>query len=275
MSLTRRSSDNVDIAYLSSHDRVVHYLQNSKLCPTNNSLSMLQKPSSNDLFSIDNRLRLYSENDSILSSSSLSIIDELSRSGGSVQSSLSDPVATSSISSSNVSSSLEELDFNIGFYQFSNDEDNQHISNKNNAGMNIIMKYMFISSGCSFSFLDAATLLGEAILEARINEFEEFLRQSSNSTGFNDDDQFNNEDTVTASYTKQPKRGAFLYDSTHTLCSEDCFLSYTEDDNDDQESEQITVRSNSLNVHQFDGKSTLLQKAPKKMVRFADVLVCN
>jgi hypothetical protein len=149
MSLTIRSTDNVDKAYLSSRDRVMHYLQNSKLCSTNNSLSTLQKPSSNDLFSIDNRLRLYSESDSMLSLSSLSIIDELSGSGCSVQSSLSDPVATSSVSSSNISSSLEELDFNIGFYQFSNDEDfnednNQHISNKNNAGMNIIMKYMFL-----------------------------------------------------------------------------------------------------------------------------------
>jgi hypothetical protein len=127
-------------------------------------------------------------------------------------------------------------------------------------------------------FLDAATLLGEAILEARINEFEEFVRQSSNSKIFNDEYQSNNDDAITASYEKQPKRGTFLYDSTHTLCPEDRFLSYTEDDNDDQESEHITgltIRSNSLNVLQFNEKSTLLEKAPKKMVRFADVLVCN
>jgi hypothetical protein len=36
----------------------------------------------------------------------------------------------------------------------------------------------------------------------------------------------------------------------------------------------IGIRSNSLGIVQLNGKSVLLDKAPKKVVRFADMLVC-
>lgn len=112
-----------------------------------------------------------------------------------------------------------------------------------------------------FYFVDSVTLLGE-------KGCDEFFRQSSDSTIFHYID----------NYTKQQKRASFLYDSTHTLCSEDHFSPYPENDNDDdQENQQIpgfTLRSNSLNVLQYDEKSPLVEK-PKKIVRFADMLVSN
>jgi hypothetical protein len=36
----------------------------------------------------------------------------------------------------------------------------------------------------------------------------------------------------------------------------------------------VGVRSNSLGIVQLNRKSALLDKAPKKVVRFADMLVC-
>jgi len=114
MSLIRKSTDT-----LSSNDKVICYLQHS----------------TNNLFSIQqHRLRCGSENDSSSSSSSSSITEILSGSDFSIESSLSDPVAHCSISSSNISSD-EDLDFNMGFDQISDDEDDQYISNKNNAGI--------------------------------------------------------------------------------------------------------------------------------------------
>jgi len=128
MSLIRKTRES-----LSSNDKVIHYLHGS----TNNSLKMLGKTPSDNLFSIQqHRLRLSSEYDS-LSSSSSSVIDSLSRSDTSIGSSSSDPIAQCSAISSNISSD-EDLDFNIGFEQNDDDdddEDEQHISNKNNAGM--------------------------------------------------------------------------------------------------------------------------------------------
>lgn len=146
----KKPTDRIDKTYLSSKDKVIHYLQNSKLCSTS---SMLHKSSSNDFLSIQQRLRSYSENDS-LSSSSSSAIDELSRSDASVQSSLSDPVARCSISSSNLSSE-EEIDFNIVFEQISDDEnfdedDDQYMSDKKNAGMKYNKNE--ISFDCLFLF---------------------------------------------------------------------------------------------------------------------------
>ena len=88
--------------------------------------------------------------------------------------------------------------------------------------------------------------------------------------------EFNNDDTITADQTKQSQRASFLHDSTYTLCSQDRFSAYTEDD--DQENEHMIsgagVRSNSLGIVQLNGKTALLDKAPKKVVRFADMLVC-
>jgi hypothetical protein len=119
--------------------------------------------------------------------------------------------------------------------------------------------------------------MGESNLDARINELEEFLRNSYSSTNIDDNDayDFNNDDTITADQTKQQHRASFLHDSTYTLCSPDRFSVYTE--NDDQENEQmingVVVRSNSLGIVQINRKSALLEKAPKKVVRFADMLV--
>ena len=93
----------------------------------------------------------------------------------------------------------------------------------------------------------------------------------------NDDDdyEFNNDDTITADRTKQKQRASFLHDSTYTLCPQDAFANYTEDD--DHENEPMTnglgVRSNSLGIVQLNRKSPLLDKPPKKVVRFADMLV--
>lgn len=115
---------------LSGNDKVIHYLQNS----TNNPLTMFEKTSPNNLFSIQqHHVYSSSENDSSSSSTS-SVIDSLSRSDISTESSLSDPIAYCSRISSNISSD-EDLDFNIGFEQISGDEDDEHILNRHNSGM--------------------------------------------------------------------------------------------------------------------------------------------
>lgn len=94
----------------------------------------------------------------------------------------------------------------------------------------------------------------------------------------NDDDyQFNNDDTITSDRIKQQQRPSFLHDSTHTLCPHDRFSDYLEED--EHENEVITngigVRSNSLGIVPNNRKSILLDKPPKKVVRFADMLVCS
>jgi hypothetical protein len=263
MSLIKKSNSSVD-----ANDKVIHYLQNSTRYSPNNSLLTIEKSSlSKGLFPSQHRIRFCSENDSLFSSAS-SILDSLSRSDSGIESGLSDPIAHSI---SNILSE-QELDFNIGFDQINNedfnDEDSQCILNKNNAGK--LNKHEI--SLFPFVFKDAMTLLGESTIDARINELEEFLSQSSTSTIFNDDYEFNNDDAITADHVKQPQQAGFLHDSTHTLCSRDRFSAYTKDDD-----ERITgfgIRSNSLNILQIDNKSTFLEKAPKKVVRFADMMVC-
>jgi hypothetical protein len=265
MSLIKKSNGSVDI-----NDKVIHYLRNSTRYPPNNSLLMIEKSSlSKGLFPLQHRIRCCSEDDSLLSSSS-SVIDSLSRSDSSIGSSLSDPIV---YSNSNILSE-EELDFNIGFDQVNNedfnDEDNQCILNRNNGGK--LNKHEI--SLLPFVFKDAMTLLGESTLDARINELEGFLRQSSTSTIFNDDYEFNNDDTITADHVKKPQRASFLYDSTHTLCSHDRFSAYVEDEDEDKRITGFGIRSNSLSILQIDNKSTFVEKAPKKVVRFADMMVC-
>ncbi|UJR37857.1 hypothetical protein I4U23_030547 [Adineta vaga] len=315
-------NDHVDTPFLSSNHKVIHYLQHSTL-NTNNSLNNLHKTSSHtqDLFnaketSINNNNHHYhhhhhqqqqqSQSQSRIRSSSddgssSSVIDSLSRSDFSLGSSLSDPGGYCNIFSSNTSSSgicstfsdvgheegtstsSEELDFNLGFDQISDnddmeianlneiddddddddeyeqhDGDNQRTSIKNNT-----------ESGDTATLLDA----NDSNLDARISELEEFLRKSYNSTHIDDYD-FNNDDTITANHTKKRSRASFLHDSTYTLCSQDRFSAYTEDD--DHEQEQSTagncVRSNSLGIVPQNRKVALLDKAPKKVVRFADML---
>lgn len=128
-------------------------------------------------------------------------------------------------------------------------------------------------------FVDTATIrdTGEANLDARISELEEFLRKSYSSTSADliDDGEFDNDDTITADRSQHLPRASFLHDSTYTLCPQDRFSSYT--DHDDHDDEHMTSgigpRSNSLGINPMNTKSALLDKAPKKVVRFADVLV--
>ena len=118
MSHYRKSNINLSNSdYLSSNDKVIHYLQNSASCSKTNVTSILRKPFSNNL-SIQHRLRYCSENDS-MSSSSSSVVDSLGRSDISIESSL--PAHSNDITSN--SSAEEEFDFNIGFEQLSNDDD--------------------------------------------------------------------------------------------------------------------------------------------------------
>ena len=87
-----------------------------------------------------------------------------------------------------------------------------------------------------------------------------------------DDYEFSNDDTV----AKNQRHAVFFHDSTHTLCSEDRFSAYR--DEDDEENEQMTgngMRSNSLSILQLDDQSTFVEKLPKKAVRFADMMVCD
>jgi hypothetical protein len=319
MSLTTKATngnDSVDASFLTSNHKVMHYLRNSTRCSTNNSLHVLHKTSSHthDLFnakdtSMNNseqsqhRIRSCSEE----CSSSSSVINTLSRSNFSLGSSLSDPGVyyngfSSNTSSSGIcstfsdvgheegtSTSSEELDFNLGFDQISDNDDievanldeideddeyehnegeNQRISTKNSDGK---LKYNRILC-FFFFFLDSATILNvnESNLDARISELEEFLRKSYSSANI-DDYEFNNDDTITANQTKQQQRASFLHDSTYTLCAHDCFSAYTEDDDHEN---GIGMRSNSLGIVPLDRKAALLVKAPKKAVRFADMLVC-
>jgi hypothetical protein len=118
-----------------------------------------------------------------------------------------------------------------------------------------------------FIFSDALTLLGESLVD-------EYLRQSSNSTVFNDEYELANDDTLTEYYAKQQRRASFLHDSTYTLCSTDRFSAYTEDDQDNEPTAGPPIRSHSLSIFTIDNQSTFVEKAPKKVVRFADMMVC-
>ena len=145
---TTNDTDGVDARILSSNHKVIHYLQNSTHCSsnnhTNNSLIPLHKthhldhekePSMNHNRS-QHRIRSCSDN-----GSSSSVTETLSRSDFSLGSSLSDPSGHCSIVSSNTSSSgicstssdtgheegastsSEDLDFNLGFDQISDNDD--------------------------------------------------------------------------------------------------------------------------------------------------------
>ncbi|CAF4798868.1 unnamed protein product [Rotaria sp. Silwood1] len=176
----------------------------------------------------------------------------------------------------NTSMSSEELDFNLGFNQISNndgieatnldeidkyeqnEEDNQRTSNKSND--------------------NTATLLdfGESNLDAHMNELEGFLRKSLSSTTLNGHVEINNDDTIIHNQIKQQQeqRASLLDESTYAVCSPDCFSVYTK--NDDHENDttrnNIGTRSNSLGIVLLDRKPALLDKPPKKVVRFADML---
>jgi len=310
---TTNETNGVNAPCLSSNHKVMHYLQNSTRCSSTNTsngntLLVLQKTTSpsppattHDLFnekdisinsnstnSSQHRTRSCSDNGS---TSSSSMLDRLSRSDFSLGSSLSDPGGHLSILSSNTSSSgicstssdpgheegtstsSEDLDFNLGFDQISENDDNE-IANLNEIDQDLeceqnddenrpITKK---NSGDTATLLDA----NESNLDERINELEEFLRKSYNSSYIDDD--FNNDDTLTADPTKSCS--TFLHDSTYTLCSQDRFSAYTESDDNENEdlSTRIGIRSNSLGIARVDRNAVLLDKTPKKVVRFADML---
>ena len=75
---------------------------------------------------------------------------------------------------------------------------------------------------------------------------DDFLRQSSQMTLIDDNDR----------------------DSTFTLCADDHFSDYSDD------SSRHILRSNSIDILQWDNKADLVEKPSKKAVRFADMLVC-
>lgn len=296
---TTTETNGVNAPCLSSNHKVMHYLRNSTRCSSinasNANISHKTTSPTHDLFNekdlsitsnstnpSQHRLRSCSDN----GSSSSSGHDTLSRSDFSLGSSLSDPGGHFSILSSNTSSdagheegtstSSEDLDFNIAFDQISDNDDNEI------ANLNEIDQYIECEQNDEENHPitsknigeDTATLLdvNESNLDERINELEEFLRKSYDSSCIDDD--FNNDDTITADQTKQQSRSTFLHDSTYTLCSQDRFSAYTEHDDNENDgiSTGICIRSNSLGIVPVDRNTALLDKAPKKVVRFADVL---
>lgn len=126
------------------------------------------------------------------------------------------------------------------------------------------------------SVLDAFSLLGRSILNAHNNKLENFICRSAESTILDGDFEFNSDAAVSSNDTKQQTNG-LLHDSTYTLCSQDPFSAYTEAQDNDQQNETtagIGLRSHSLSILQIDRKSNYVDKAPKKAVRFADMMVC-
>lgn len=117
--------------------------------------------------------------------------------------------------------------------------------------------------------LDAITLHDETNFDEHIDDIEEYLRQPSNSTIYNDNTSLDN-------HMKQ-RRASFLYDSTFTLCSPERFSGYMDDDAENNERlTSFALRSNSLSEFQIhDNKTKFIEKAPKKVVRFADMMVSN
>ncbi|CAF5021935.1 unnamed protein product, partial [Rotaria sp. Silwood1] len=298
-----------DAPFLSIDSKLMESLQNSAHCSTNthannnnyyyyynDSLIGEHKTSSHlhDLFYIKDRnksnnnyqhqqrMRSCSEN-----SSTSSTIDTLLQFDSNFGSNLSNARQRYSTCSSNTSSSgifstfsdvereegtsvtSEDLDFNLGFDQTSdnddfeednldeidkyeqNEEDNQRISNKNS---------------------DTSTLLDftKSKSGADMNELNGCLHKSYTSTTLNDNVIFNNDDTIKDNQIKQEKHASLLHDSTNTLCSLDRFAMYTE--NDDHENDKtlnpIVTRFNSLGIPILDRKSALLDKPPKKSCTF-------
>ncbi|CAF4514927.1 unnamed protein product [Rotaria magnacalcarata] len=270
MSLVGKPIDNVNKNYLCSNDKVIHYLQNSTFNSTKNtSVSMLKKSPSSNFRLLQPRLRYCSENDSVSSSLS-SVGDSLGRSDYSFESDSSDPVAHCSLITSNISSE-EDIDFNIGFDQISDDDDDDDDDDGNN-DYDEFNYYVYNQKP-----FDTIELMESSVGNGRFKSLADFLHRSSNSTITNYNVESNHNDAKVSHSIKQQNNG-LLHDSTFTLCSQDPFSAYTEHHENDQDNEQVTgfgIRSHSLSIIQLDGKSTFVEKAPKKAVRFADTLVCN
>ncbi|CAF4852067.1 unnamed protein product [Rotaria sp. Silwood1] len=306
--------NSVDAPFLSIDSKLMESLQNSAHCSTNthannnnyyyyynNSLIGQHQTSSHlhDLFYIKDRNKSnnnYQHQQRMCScsenSSTSSDIDTLLQFDSNFGSNLSNARQRCSTCSSNTSSSgicsafsdvereegtsviSEDLDFNLGFDQISdnddfeednldeidkyeqNEEDNQRISNKNSSNTSTLLDFTKSKS------------------DAGMNELNGFLHKSYTSTTLNDNVIFNNDDTIIDNQIKQEKHASLSHDSTNTLCSLDRFAMYTE--NDDHENDKtlntIFTRFNSLGIPILDRKSALLDKPPKKVVRFADML---
>lgn len=70
----------------------------------------------------------------------------------------------------------------------------------------------------------------------------------------------------------------FLHDSTYTLCSSDQFSNYeetNEHENDCEQSTDFVLRSNSFTELPFDEQKKFVGTTPKKVVRFADMMVSH
>ena len=111
-------------------------------------------------------------------------------------------------------------------------------------------------------------------MDIRISELEEFLRKSYNSNDIDDDGNFDHDETISSERGTFRPRTSFLHDSTYTLCSGDRFSAF---EDDEQENGKLIghppIRSNSLDIIQLNSNTVLIEKTPKKVVRFADVLV--
>ncbi|CAF2904551.1 unnamed protein product [Rotaria sp. Silwood2] len=308
--LATNDNNGVNAPFLSSNHKVIQYLRNSEHRSrnfdtynnyTDNKLMDQHKISSHghELFSVKDafknnnhnqcqqRMHVCSEN-----SSESSTIDTLSRCDFSFHSSLSDNNRRCSTFSSNTSSSgicsafsdvgheesastlSEDLDFNLGFDQISDNDDfetfsldeideyeqnereNQRISNKNSCNTATLVDF------------------GQSNSDGRNKELEKFLRKSYSSTTLNGNIEFHNDDKITENQTKQQQCTSVLHDSTNALCSSDRFSVYSEsgDHEKDKVPHAIGTRSNSLGIALIDRKSALLDKPPKKVVRFADML---
>lgn len=194
------------------------------------------------------------------------------------------------------STSSEELDFNLGFDQISSNDDHE-IADLNDIDdgddddddEDQCDHYDGDQRRISMpNSVETATLrdMNESNLDARINELEEYLRKSYSPTSIknghvdDDDDEgddcpFDNDDTITNEHSKLQHRASLLNDSTRTLCAQDRFSTYTDeaaDRHDEQMINGIAIRSNSLGIVPLNSKTVLLDKAPKKVVRFADML---
>ena len=95
---------------------------------------------------------------------------------------------------------------------------------------------------------------------------EEYFRQLSGATLCVDE-------TIAFHRGTEFRHAPFLHDSTYTLCSQDRFSAYTDNQAHVDETRSTGVRSNSLSTLQLNAKTAFVDIPPKKVVHFADTLV--
>lgn len=188
----------------------------------------------------------------------------------------------------------EDLDFNLGFDQTSsineievdfvneldqnenNQQENQN-SNMNNGNRSYYKLFKVIHCYIVF-ILDISTLLelNGSSVDTRINELE-LSSESYTSTSWNGKFNHNNDKLIICNKIEEQQNTSLLRDSTSSLCSQCSFpfyvKDYTDNNGDNNIQQTIVKRSKSLNIAHNNRKSTLLDKPPKKFVRFADMMV--